>query len=68
VAEEQNGKWERVDVLDPTGSPGAPITAAGITEKVRGINPHLPVDKIAATALDIEHHAVRELLELLAAR
>jgi 2-methylcitrate dehydratase PrpD len=66
VAAEVNGDWVRVDVLDPSGSPAAPIDARGITEKFRGINPRLPVDKIAAVTLDIEHHSVRELLALLA--
>jgi 2-methylcitrate dehydratase PrpD len=65
VAVEHNGKWERIDILNPTGSIHAPIDATGITEKFRGINPHLPADKIAAVALDIEHHTVRELLQLL---
>jgi hypothetical protein len=51
--------------LNPTGSVHAPINAAGITEKFRGINPDLPAGKIAAVALDIEHHTVRELLALL---
>ena len=66
VAAEVSGDWVRVDVLDPSGSPAAPIDARGITEKFRGINPRLPVDKIAAVTLDIEHHSVRELLALLA--
>ena len=65
VAVERNGKWERVDVLNPTGSIHSPIDAAGITRKFHGINPALPADKIAAVALDIEHHSVRELLGLL---
>lgn len=67
VAAEADGDWVRVDVLDPSGSPAAPIDARGITEKFRGINPHLPVDEIAAVALDIEQHSVRDLLTLLAA-
>jgi 2-methylcitrate dehydratase len=66
VAAEADGDWVRVDVLDPSGSPSAPIDARGITEKFRGINPQLPVDKIAAVALHIERHAVRDLLKLLA--
>ncbi|MEO7727519.1 MAG: MmgE/PrpD family protein [Burkholderiales bacterium] len=65
VAAERDGKWERVDILNPTGSVHSPIDAAGITEKFRGINPQLPADKIAAVALEIEHHSVRELLALL---
>ena len=65
VAAERNGRWERVDVLNPTGSVSSPIDAQGITRKFRGINPDLPADKIAAVALDIEHHSVRELLALL---
>ena len=68
VAAEDNGEFRRVDVLDPSGSTASPIDARGITEKFRGINPQLPVDAIAATALDIEKHTVRELLALLVAR
>jgi 2-methylcitrate dehydratase PrpD len=67
VAGGQAGDWVRVDVLDPSGSPAAPIDAAGITEKFRGINPDLPVDAVARGALDIEAHGVSELLHLLAA-
>ena len=67
VAGEAGGRWERVDVLDPSGSPAVPIDARGVTEKFRGINPKLPVDRIAAAALDIEHHTPRELLAMLAA-
>jgi 2-methylcitrate dehydratase PrpD len=65
VAASRDGKWERVDMLNPTGSPHSPIDGKGITEKFRGINPDLPADEIAAVALDIEHHTVRELLGLL---
>jgi hypothetical protein len=66
VAAEHEGQWVRADILDPSGSPAAPINAKGITEKFRGINPRLPVDAIAGVALDIERHTVRELLGLLA--
>jgi 2-methylcitrate dehydratase PrpD len=65
VAAQSNGDWIRVDKLDPSGSPAAPIDARGITEKFRGINGHLPVDRIAETALNIEKHSVKELLALL---
>lgn len=65
VAAERKGRWERVDVLNPTGSVSSPIDAQGITRKFRGINPDLHADKIAAVALDIENHSVRELLALL---
>lgn len=68
VAVFANGEWTRVDILDPSGSPAVPIDARGVTEKFRGINPELPVDRIAKTALDIEHHSVAELLSLLASR
>ena len=67
VAAEVDGDWKRIDMLDPSGSPAAPIDAQGITEKFRGINPQLPVDQIAAKALAIEQHSVRDLLSLLAA-
>jgi len=66
VAAEANGDWLRVDVLDPSGSPAKPLAARAVTGKFRGINPHLPADQIAAAALGIERHAVRDLLNLLA--
>jgi 2-methylcitrate dehydratase PrpD len=65
VAAEHEGQWVRVDMLDPTGSSAHPISAQGIADKFRGINPHLPVDRIAAAALDIEHCSVKELVALL---
>lgn len=66
VAAKSAGEWTRVDVLDPTGSPAAPIDARGITEKFRSINPRLDTDRIAAIALDIENRSLQELLGLLA--
>jgi 2-methylcitrate dehydratase PrpD len=66
VAAEDRGRWVRVDVMDPLGSPANPINAQGIIEKFRGINPELPVDQIAETALDLEHHSIKRLLSLLA--
>ena len=54
--------------MNPTGSAAEPIGARGITEKFRGINPDLPVDRIARVALEIERHSVRDLLDLLARR
>jgi len=66
VAAEARGEWVRADIANPTGSTYAPIDARGITEKFRGINPALPVDRIADVALHIERHAVRDLLALLA--
>ncbi len=68
VAAKDKGEWVREDVLNPSGSPSAPIDAKGITEKFRGINPHLPVDQIAAVALAIERHRARDLLALLASQ
>jgi 2-methylcitrate dehydratase PrpD len=68
VAAQQAGDWQRVDIMDPSGSPAAPIDAAGIAEKFRGINPDLPVDDIARIALDMENHGVAELLALLSGR
>ena len=65
VAAEAAGEWVRADILDPSGSPAAPIDASGIVDKFRGINGHLPVDAIAETALHIEKHTIRELLGLL---
>jgi 2-methylcitrate dehydratase PrpD len=67
IAAESDAGWVRVDVLDPHGSTANPVDAKGVIEKFRGINPHLPVDRIADTALDIERHSVKELLALLAA-
>jgi len=68
VAAETDGEWVRVDIMNPTGSAAEPIGARGITEKFRGINPDLPVDRIARVALEIERHSVRDLLDLLARR
>jgi 2-methylcitrate dehydratase PrpD len=65
VAAESRGEWVRAYVANPTGSRYAPIDARGITEKFRGINPTLPVDRIAEVALHIERHSVRDLLALL---
>lgn len=65
VAAQHRGEWIRVDILDPSGSPAAPIDAHGITEKFRGINPDLPVDDIADAALHIESHGVAEILQLV---
>ena len=56
------------DILNPTGSIHAPIDAAGITAKFRGINPHLDTGAIAGVALAIEQHGARELLGLLAGK
>jgi 2-methylcitrate dehydratase PrpD len=66
IAAQSGNEWVRADVLDPSGSPATPIDARGITEKFRGINPQLPVDRIAEVALNIEKHAVKDLLALLA--
>ena len=65
VAAQSHGKWVRADILDPSGSPASPIDAAGIAKKFSGINPDLPVDRIADVALDIEKHSVKALLALL---
>ncbi len=65
VSAEHNGKWERADIMNPTGSIHAPIDARGATEKFRGINPQLDADAIAAAALAIEQHSVREFVGLL---
>src|SRR5688572_23069273 len=58
LAAQAGGEWVRVDIADPSGSPAAPIDARGITEKFRGINGDLPVDRIAEVALNIEKHTV----------
>jgi 2-methylcitrate dehydratase PrpD len=66
VAAENKGSWVRADVLDPLGSPANPVDAQGVIAKFRGINPQLPVDRIAELALEIEHHSVNDILALLA--
>jgi len=68
AAQDNAGKWQRVDVLDPLGSEANPIGERGVIEKFRGINPQLPVDAIAETVLNIERHTVRQLLALLAGK
>jgi len=65
VAAEHDGKWERVDIMNPTGSVHVPIDARGVTDKFRGINPQLDADAIAAVALGIEQHSARKLVGLL---
>ena len=65
VAAEHDGEWERVDVLNPTGSVDSPIDGAGVTEKFRGINPQLDADAVAAAAFGIEQGSVRRFLDLL---
>ena len=66
AAQDDKGQWQRIDVMDPLGSEANPVDADGIIEKFRGINPRLPVDAIAETALNIERHSIKELLGLLA--
>jgi 2-methylcitrate dehydratase PrpD len=66
AAQDNNGAWQRVDVLDPLGSVANPVGERGIIEKFRGLNPHLPVDTIADAVLNIERCTVREVLNLLA--
>jgi len=66
AAQDDNGQWQRVDVLDPLGSDANPVGERGIIEKFRGINPQHPVDAIAHAVLNIERHTVRDVLALLA--
>jgi 2-methylcitrate dehydratase PrpD len=68
IAVEEQGKWVRVDVLDPTGSDANPIGAQGVVDKFKGINPGLQADAIADAAFDIERRSVKELLALLAGK
>jgi 2-methylcitrate dehydratase PrpD len=68
AAQDDKGKWQRVDVLDPLGSDANPVGEQGIIDKFRGINPQLPVEAIAETVLSIERHTVREVLTLLASK
>ena len=65
VAAKNGNDWMRVDILDPTGSLAAPMDAAAVSRKVAGHNPQLAVEKIAAVALNMEKHTVRELIDLL---
>ena len=65
VAAEDKGEWVRADVDDPLGSPANPVGAKGVIAKFQGINPQLPVDRIADAALSIERHTVKDLLALL---
>ena len=65
AAQDNQGQWQRVDVLDPLGSTANSVDAMGVVEKFRGINPQLPVDDIAEVAYHIERHPVRKLLDLL---
>jgi 2-methylcitrate dehydratase PrpD len=66
VAAEDKGGWVRADVPDPLGSPANPVDAQGVIAKFRGINPQLPVYRIAEAAFDIERHTVKNVLALLA--
>jgi 2-methylcitrate dehydratase PrpD len=66
VAAHVNGEWLRADVLDPTGSPAAPIDAAGLVRKFAGINPDLEAERVANIAFAMERHSARELIDLLA--
>ncbi|MCC7483658.1 MAG: MmgE/PrpD family protein [Burkholderiales bacterium] len=66
IAAEDKGEWVRADVLDPLGSVANPVNAGGVIEKFRGINPRLPVDRIADAALHVERRSLGELLALLA--
>jgi 2-methylcitrate dehydratase PrpD len=65
VAAEVDGEWVRADVADPTGSTGAPVDARGLRDKFAGINPQLPVEKIAEAAHNFEKVSLTDLLGLL---
>lgn len=65
VAAKVDNDWMRVDILDPTGSLAAPMDAAAVCRKFSGNSPHLPVQRIADMALNIERHSARELIDLL---
>ncbi len=66
VSAKVDDAWMRVDILDPTGSLAAPMDADAIMRKFSGNSPQLPVERIAAVALEIEKHSARELIDLLA--
>jgi 2-methylcitrate dehydratase PrpD len=65
VAARVDDEWMRVDVLDPTGSTAKPVDLAAARAKFAANNPRLPVDEIAAMAMDIERHSARRLVDLL---
>ena len=68
AARDDEGMWQRADVLDPLGSEANPVGERGIVEKFRGINPQLPVEAITDVVQNIERHTVREMLALLASK
>lgn len=65
VAAEVDDHWMQVDILDPTGSIAKPVDLAAARAKFAANNPQLPVDDIADTAMNIERHGARELIDLL---
>lgn len=65
VAAKADGRWERVDMLNPSGSWQDPLDAKGVTRKFFAINPDLPTDRIVNAVFNIERHSVRELMALL---
>ena len=65
VSAKVNNEWMRVDILDPTGSLAAPMDAAAVMRKFSGNSPQLPVERIAAMALNIEQHTAADLIDLL---
>jgi 2-methylcitrate dehydratase PrpD len=66
VAAAGDGKQERVDVLDPTGSPAFPLGFDGIVAKFRGIVDDRPADPIIEAVRSIDRTHARALLGLLA--
>ena len=62
VSAEEKGRTVRHDIMDPSGSPAAPLDRKALTAKFQGINPALDAEKVAALAYDIENHSVAELL------
>jgi len=66
VAAEAGGRSERVDVMNPTGSPSHPISFDGLVEKFRGVVSGPNVDTIVAAVRDVEQRKVRAFLGLLA--
>lgn len=68
VAAENNGRWERVDIMNPTGSSDVPIDLAGVENKLRGIDAGLPLERIVPAIRKLESQPVREFLGLFAVR
>lgn len=68
VSAKVDERWMQVDILDPTGSIAKPVDLPAARAKFAANNPRLPVDEIARTAMNIERHDARALVDLLKPR